>query len=171
MAQLYRVKPRDKKSIYAIYEAYKHLPDGSSRWFTVRELYRWGQGFREMDDPVYAQDDTVIIQPNIGWGCELDDEISIDFDFDERLGDEERAYIEGCWMNGDPEDPDMRMGQAWLYDFSDWMIDDEYIEIIGPVQVDIVDEDQYNVVIQEDAPLPDRPAPQPGFWPFDSIKD
>ena len=83
MAKLYRIKPVDKKSIYMVYECYKEI-DGKVRWFNVRELYRWGQGFRELDEPVYAEDTTLYVRPELGWGCELDDGIAIDFEFDDK---------------------------------------------------------------------------------------
>ena len=86
-----------------VYECYKEI-DGKVRWFNVRELYRWGQGFRELDEPVYAEDTTLYVRPELGWGCELDDGIAIDFEFDESFTDEEKEQIENLWCNGDPDD-------------------------------------------------------------------
>jgi len=170
MAKLYRIKPVDKKSIYAIYEVFKTLPDGTIRWFNVRELYRWGQGFKELDDPVYAEDTVVYVRPELGWGCELDDECAIDFEFDDDFPEEEKEKIENYWCNGDPEDPDGRVSAAWLYDWSDWEVEDDYIEIYGPFQVDIIDDDDYNVVIEENIKLQNRPKPDPNSpWPFGSF--
>jgi hypothetical protein len=103
----------------------------------------------------------------LGWGAELDDGISIDFEFDDIFTDEEKADIEDKWCNGDPEDPDGRCGAAWLYDFSDWDIEDDYIEILGPFKVDIIDEDDYNNVIEENIELKPRPKLDPkSSWPF-----
>ncbi len=167
MAKLYRITPIDKKSIYAVYDVYKEGDDGNIRGFVVRELYRWGQGFRELDEPVYDGTKTVIVDPNLGWGCELDDTISIDFDFDGEWTEEEKQEVENLWCDGDPEDEYGRSGAAWLYDVSDYSVEDDYVEILGPFKVDIVDEDQYNVVIQENIPLEGRPPLDPNkAWPF-----
>lgn len=167
MTKLYRITPVDKKSITAVYDVYKIDENDNARGFVVRELYRWGQGFREIDEPVYKEDKWVICNPQLGWGAELDDGISIDFEFDDSFTDEEKEEIENCWCNGDPEDPDCRMGAAWLYDFSDWMIEDDYIEIIGPFKVDIIDDEQYNEVIEEDIELQPRPKiDSNSAWPF-----
>ena len=167
MAKLYRITPIDKKSITAVYDVYKTDERGEIRGFVVRELYRWGQGFRELDEPVYLEDKWVICDPGIGWGCELDDGISIDFEFDDSFTDEEKADIEDKWCNGDPEDEFERVGAAWLYDFSDWIVDGDHVEILGPFKVDIVDEDQYNEVIEENIKLESRPKLDPNSsWPF-----
>ena len=170
MAQLYRVRPLDKKSIYTIYDVYRLEPNGTTRGFVVRELYRWGQGFRDLDTPVYETEQAIWCDPNLGWGADLDDLISIDFDFDHTFTEEEKAEIESFWCDGDPADDWGRCGAAWLYDVSDWMVDDDSIEIIGPVQVDIVDAEEYNVVIQENVPLEKlspKPANPNSAWPFE----
>jgi hypothetical protein len=59
------------------------------------------------------------------------------------------------------------MGAAWLYDYSDWEVEDDYVEIYGPFTVDIVDEVEYNVVIEENIKLEPRPKLDPNSsWPF-----
>ena len=167
MAKLYRIMPTDKKSIYAVYDVYKTDSEGNTRGFVVRELYRWGQGFRTFDEPVYLEDNWIICDPGIGWGSELDDLISLDFEFDDDFTEEEREEIGQLWCNGDPEDPDGRTNAAWLYDYSDWVVEEDYIEIAGPFKVDIVDEDLYNEVIEEDIKLEPRPKLDPNSaWPF-----
>ena len=165
MAKLYRIMPTDKKSIYAVYDVYKTDSEGNTRGFVVRELYRWGQGFRTFDEPVYLEDNWIICDPGIGWGSELDDLISLDFDDD--FTEEEKEEIGKLWCNGDPDDEFERSGAAWLYDFSDWVVEEDYIEIAGPFKVDIVDEDLYNEVIEEDIKLEPRPKLDPNSaWPF-----
>lgn len=168
MARLYRIRPVDKKSIYAIYDVYRLEPDGSVRGFVVRELYRWGQGFRDIENPVYETERTIWCDPNLGWGAELEDLIDIEFDFDQTFTEQEREEIENCWCNGDPTDDWGRSGVAWLYDVSDWQIEDDSIEIIGPVQVDLVDETEYNTIIQENVPLEKHVSkPANTAWPFE----
>lgn len=167
MSQLYRITPIDKKSIYAVYDVYKINEQDEMKGFVVRELYRWGQGFREIDDPVYLEDKSIVCDPNLGYGAELDDCISIDFDYDGEWTDIEKEQLENCWCNGDPEDPDMRMGAAWLYDYSDWEVEEDFLEIIGPFKVDIIDDIDYNTVIEENIVLESRPKPDPNSpWPF-----
>jgi len=167
MAKLYRIKPVDKKSIYAVYDVYKIDENNNVRGFVVRELYRWGQGFRELDEPIYAEDKCIIVNTQLGWGCELEDECAIDFEFDDTFTDEEKAEIEDHWCNGDPKDPDRRVSGAWLYDWSDWMVEDDYVEIYGPFTVDIIDEDMYNETVEENIKLESRPKLDPNSaWPF-----
>lgn len=154
---LYRITPVDKKSITFVYDVFKIDEEGNARGFVVRELYRWGQGFRKLDEPIYLENKWIICDPNLGWGAELDDGIATDFEFEDGFTDEEKAEIEEHWMNGDPNDPDCRVSGAWLYDWSDWEIEENYIEILGPFKVDIIDKDQYNVVIEENIELQPRP--------------
>ena len=88
-------------------------------------------------------------------------------DTNDSFTEEEKAQIEDYWMNDDPEDPDGRYSAAWLYDYSDWEIEDDYVEIYGPFTVDIIDEDEYNVVIEENIKLENRPKIDPNSpWPF-----
>ena len=93
---LYRIKPVDKKSIELFYDVYKELPDGSTVGWSVKELYRWGQGFveDEMDLP-YIESKYVCVNPNIGDGCDLDDGCSIDFEYDDEIDQDERKLERG----------------------------------------------------------------------------
>ena len=155
MAKFYRIKPVNKKSVNMIYEVYKIEDDGKLRWFNVIELYRWGQGFRELDDPVYLEDNVVRTDTNLAWGVELEDNINNTFEFDEFFSDEEKEEIENLWLHG--PDNDDRSGISWLLEVSDWELEDEYLEIDGPVTVDIIDEDVYNKVVEENVKLTNRP--------------
>ena len=135
---LYRIKPVDKKSIEIVYEVFKEKPDGTFVNWSVTELYRWGQGFVETEDELpYIDSRYIGVDPMIGDGCELDDNISVDFEFDDEITQEERDHIEECWCNGDPNDEDGRSNAAWLYDVSDWCIEHESVTIYGPFEVEI----------------------------------
>ena len=171
MAILYRIKPTDKKSVEAFYDVYKRMPDGTIRGWNVTELYRWGQGFVENEDELpYSDDKYHCVDPTIGWGCELDDLCAVDFEFDDSFTDEEKAEIEEFWENGDPNDEDGRSGAAWLYDYSDWEIEEDTITILGPFTVDKIDEDVYNVSI-EAVELKQRPPfVATTAWPFSTVK-
>jgi len=165
---LYRIKPTDKKSIEITYEAYKERPDGSFINWSVTELYRWGQGFVETEDELpYLEDRYVCVNPSVGDGCELDDGISIDFDFDDEITQEEREHIEQCWCDGDPDDEYNRGNAAWLYDVSDWSVENESVTIYGPFEVDKLTYIDYNIVSEERIELKPRPPiDKNSAWPF-----
>lgn len=165
---LYRIKPVDKKSIEIIYDVYKERADGSIVGWNVKELYRWGQGFVENEDELpYIDSKWITTNPSIGDGCELEDNISIDFEYDDEISQEERDFIEECWRDGDPEDPDYRSNAAWLYDYSDWSVEDESVIIYGPFEVDKLTYVDYNLVSEERIELKPRPPLDPNSaWPF-----
>ena len=50
MTKLYRITPIDKKSVNCYYEVYQRLSDDTFKTWNVTELYRWGQGFKDIDD-------------------------------------------------------------------------------------------------------------------------
>jgi len=153
MAQLYKITPLEKKSIEFVIECYQKLEDGDTRGFTATFLYRWGQGFRELDNPVSRweadSDDGISCDPTIGWGAELEDSISIWVDFDGDWTDEEREEVE-AYCEGELEDDEGRCCEAWLFDGDhEYEIEMDEIVIHGPVKIDLVDEDNYNTVIEE----------------------
>ena len=94
MAILYRIKPVDKKSIEAFYDVYSKDEQGNIRSWSVTEMYRWGQGFVETKDELpYSDDKYHAVDPQIGWGCELEDLCAVDFEFDESFTDKEKEEI------------------------------------------------------------------------------
>lgn len=157
---LYRIKPVDKKSIEAFYDVYKELPDGSTKGFSIKELYRWGQGFVESEEELpNIESKYCTVDPSLGDGCELDDLISVDFEFDDDFTDEEKQEIEDSWYDG---------GLGWLVDGEhDWLIDYESITIYGPYKVDKITYSDYNIVSEEQIELKPRPPLDPNSaWPF-----
>ena len=167
MAILYRIKPVDKKSVEAFYDVYKQMPDGSIKGWNVTELYRWGQGFVEDESELpYSDDSYHCVDPTIGWGCELDDLCAVDFEFDKSFTEEEKAEIEQLWYEGDPNDEFGRSGAAWLYDYSDWEVEEDTITILGPFEVDKIDEDVYNESIEVVELTPRKPFVGTSAWPF-----
>jgi len=153
MTKLYRITPVDKKSIEFVIECVQKLEDDDYRSFTATFLYRWGQGFRELENPVSRweaeSDDGVSCSPQIGWGSELDDLISVWVDYDGDWTDEEREEIE-AYCEGEQDDEEGRWGEAWLFDGDhDYEIEYDEIVVRGPVKIDLVDDDNYNVVIEE----------------------
>ena len=157
---LYRIRPVDKKSIEAYYDVYKELPDGTTKGFSITELYRWGQGFVESEDELpNIESKYCTVYPSLGDGCELDDLISVDFEFDDTFTDEEKQEIEDSWNDG---------GLGWLVDGEhDWLIDYESITIYGPYKVDKITYSDYNIVSEEEIELKPRPPVDPNSaWPF-----
>ena len=79
----------------------------------------------------------------MGWGCDLDDLISVYVNFTDGFTDEEKADIEAI-LRGEKEDEDGRWGTAWIYDGNhSWEIEDDHVRIVGPVRIDLVDANGY----------------------------
>lgn len=163
MTKLYRITPLDKKSVEYFVDVYERLEDGSVRGFQVTETWRWGQGFREEDEPVYTTEtDRVYCRPDVGWGCELDDLCAVYVEFDDNWTDEEKEEIEAI-LRYEAEDEDGRMGTAWLYDGDhNYEIEDDHVAILGPVKIEVMDEDGDLATAKEVEPV----AFEPTDWPF-----
>jgi hypothetical protein len=130
MAKLYRITPLEKKSVEYFVDVFERMPDGTIRGFDVTETWRWGQGFRDLDEPVYdTETDRVYCQPGLGWGCELDDLCSVYVNFSDGFTEEEKEQIESL-LRWETEDDDGRCGTAWLYDGDhNWEIEDDHVSI------------------------------------------
>ena len=157
---LYRIRPVDKKSIETFYDVYKELPDGSTKGFNITELYRWGQGFIETEEDLpFIETKYCTVDPSLGDGCELDDLINVEFEFDDSFTAEEKQEIEDAWYDG---------GLGWLVDGEhDWLIDYESITIYGPYKVDKITYSDYNIISEEEIELKPRPPiDKNSAWPF-----
>lgn len=161
MEKLYRVTPLHKKSVEYFVDVYQKLPDGKIRGFDVTEVWRWGVGFREEDNPVWnSETDRVLCNPQTGWGCELEDLCGVYVTFGcwdmdgnsyEGFTEEEKAEIEAI-LRYEKEDEDGRCGTAWIYDGDhDWEIEEDCVYILGPVKIDLVDANGYgdSAVLEE----------------------
>ena len=159
MAILYRIKPKDKKSVEAFYDIYSKDEQGNIRGWSVTELYRWGQGFVEDESELPFSDDRYhCVDPTIGWGCELEDLCAVDFEFDDSFTEEEKEEIEELWSDG---------GAGWLYDGEhNWEVEEDTITILGPFVVDKIDEDVYNESIETVELKPRPPFVATTAWPF-----
>jgi hypothetical protein len=159
MSILYRIKPQHKKSIEAFYDVCSKDSEGNTRGWTVTELYRWGQGFVESEDELPFSDDRYhVVDPTIGWGCELEDLCAIDFEFDESFTEEEKSEIEQHWADG---------GAGWLYDGDhNWQVEEDAITILGPFSVDKIDENVYNESLETIELKPRPPFTATNAWPF-----
>lgn len=155
MNTLFRIKPLEKKNIEFYIETYELDDDGNyKRGFTARFWYRWGQGFREMDNEVWAfeAEQGINCDPGLGWGCELDDLISVWVDFDGDFTEEEEEEIR-AYCEGEKEDEEGRYGEAWIFDGDHrWQIELDEVIIHGPVQIDLVEADKYgdDAVLEQD---------------------
>ena len=155
---VYVIKPLEKKSIIYHVEMFRENPDGNISWFNINETYRWGQGFIEGDldcNLPWEGDNVAYAKPDVGWGCEFDDSISIEFEFSEDLSKEEQKAICDAYYDG---------GAGWLYDGEhDWQEEDSDVHIIAPFQVDLCNDG--GDVIEENVKLKPRPDPNTS-WPF-----
>lgn len=134
----YRITPKEKKSIRNIYELSRENEDGSSSWFNIIELYRSGKGFLNSDteDNLPAEGDNVVYcdtRSGENECSDLDDTISIDFEFSDDISVHEQKLIEEAYS----ED-----GASWVYEGDhDWIVENDYLEIDSPYEIDLVDED------------------------------
>lgn len=145
MEKLYRISPLEKKSVEYFVDVFERMPDGSIRGFDVTEVWRWGYGFRPEDEIPwkFEAEGRVHCRPEVGWGCELDDLISVYVNFSEGFTDAEKEEIEAI-LRGEQEDEDGRWGTAWLYDGDhNWEIEDDHVCILAPVKIDLVDANGY----------------------------
>ena len=158
MSKVYLIKPLEKKSIVYHVEMFRDNPDGSTSWFNIDETYRWGQGFIKDDmgyNLPYKDDKIAYTKQDIGWGCEFDDSISVDWEFSDDIPELEQQELKELYYEG---------GAGWLYDGEhDWQEEDAAVHIIAPFQVSLCDED--GTVIEENVVLKDRPDPSTS-WPF-----
>lgn len=174
MANIYRIKPLEKKSIEYFVDVYERLPDGTFRGFDVTEVWRWGYGFREEDNPVYdyeAEGHGVYCDPQVGWGCELDDLCGVYVNFSDGFTDEEKEEIESI-LRGDTEDEEGRWGTTWIYDGDhNWEIEENNVRILPPFQIDLVDKDGYgdDAIVQSNVqPEKLETTNENNQWPFPS---
>ena len=155
---VYLIKPLEKKSIVYHVEMFRDNPDGSTSWFNMDETFRWGQGFIENDMDInlpYKEDKVAYCKPDVGWGCEFDDSISVEFQFSDDISEKEQEEIKEAYYNG---------GAGWLYDGEhDWQEEDASVEVIAPFQVSLCEDD--GTVIEENVELKPRPDPRTS-WPF-----
>lgn len=147
MEKLYRITPLEKKSVEYFVDVFERLSDGTTRGFDVTEVWRWGYGFREEDEPVWKfeveTNNGIHCRPQVGWGCELDDLCGVYINFSDGFTEEEKEEIEAI-LRWEKEDEDGRCGTGWIYDGDhNWEIEDEHVRIIGPVKIDLVDADGY----------------------------
>lgn len=156
----YRITPLEKKSIDAVYELYRQNPEtGITQWVNIQESYRWGQGFiaEDMDcnlPHTSTKDAYCKMDEGEFEGCEFDDSVAVNFDFDESITEEEQEEIKEAYYNG---------GAGWIFDGEhEWEIEDDYVIVYAPFKVEFCKED--GTVINE-VELKPLPAPS-ADWPF-----
>lgn len=155
---VYLIKPLEKKSIVYHVEMFRENSNGTVSWFNLDETFRWGQGFIEADMDInlpYKEDKIAYCKTNVGWGCDFDDCISIDWEFSDDISEEEQEAIKEAYEEG---------GAGWLFDGEhDWQEEDSAVHVIGPFQVSLCEDD--GTVIEEHVELRDRPDPNTS-WPW-----
>lgn len=160
MDKVYCIKPLEKKSISWRVEMYRENDDGSISWFNIEELYRWGQGFIEadMDSNLPYKDSTLVYcKTNVGWGCEFEDSINIDWEFSDDISEVEQQEIKELYYEG---------GASWLFDGEhDWQTEDDYVIVLAPFSVDYASDN--GDIINENVELKERPPlDKNAAWPF-----
>lgn len=160
MANVYCIKPLEKKSISWRVEMYRENADGSISWFNMEELYRWGQGFIEEDldcNLPWKGDNSAHCRTDAGWGCEFEDSISIDWEFSDDIPELEQQEIKELYYEG---------GAAWLFDGEhEWQTEDDYVIVLAPFSVDFASDN--GDIIKENVELKERPPLDPNAaWPF-----
>jgi hypothetical protein len=158
MNQLYRITPLEKKSIVYHVEMFRDNSDGTISWFNIDETYRWGQGFIEadMDCNLPWEGDTIAYtKPNIGWGCEFDDSVSIDWEFSDDISETEQQELKELYYEG---------GAGWLFDGEHaWQEEDSAVHVYAPYHVSLCQDD--GTVVVADVKLKPKPKPS-NAWPF-----
>jgi hypothetical protein len=139
LPNLYRITPLEKKSIKQIFDLYQRDADGNIRGFEIFDHYRWGAGFLELEDLPLRGVIDVYCDPEISLGCELDDQVALFFEFDNSFSEKEQREIRKAYQWG---------GTSWMLNGDhSWEIESHQIEIIGPYQIDLVDE--YGKILEE----------------------
>jgi hypothetical protein len=158
MSRVYVIKPLEKKSIVWHVEMFRENADGTVSWFNIDETYRWGQGFIEDDmgyNLPYKDDKIAYCHQDVGWGCEFDDSISVDWEFSDDIDELEQQELKELYYEG---------GAGWLYDGEhDWQEEDCAVHVLAPYQVDFCESD--STIIEENIKLKPRPDPSTA-WPF-----
>lgn len=165
MANVYCIKPLEKKSISWRVEMYRENSDGSFSWFNMEELYRWGQGFIEEDldcNLPWKGSNSAHCKTDAGWGCEFEDSISIDWEFSDDITELEQQEIKESYYDG---------GAAWLFDGEhDWQTEDDYVIVLAPFSVDYASDN--GDIITENVELKERPPlDKNAAWPFSPTKE
>jgi hypothetical protein len=142
---------------------FRENEDGSISWFNIDETYRWGQGFIEEDldcNLPWQGDDVAYARTDVGWGCEFDDSVSIEWEFSDDIPELEQQELKEAYYEG---------GAGWLYDGEhEWCEEDAAVHIIAPYQVDLCEDD--GTVIKENIELKTKPTLKnieiSTEWPF-----
>jgi hypothetical protein len=157
MSKVYRIKPLEKKSIVYHVEMFRENEDGTISWFNLDETYRWGQGFIEEDMDVnlpWEGDPIAYCKPEPGWGCEFDDNISVEWEFSDDISEMEQQELKELYYEG---------GASWLPIVHTWQEEDVAVLVYGPYQIDLCEDD--GTVIEENVKPKPRPTPS-NAWPF-----
>jgi hypothetical protein len=155
---VYLIKPLEKKSVQWVVEMFRQNDNDTVSWFTMRETYRWGQGFIEEDldcNLPWKEDDIAYARTDCGWGCEFDDSIGIEWEFSDDITETEQQEIKESYYEG---------GAAWLFDGEhEWGVEDDQVVIYAPFEISLCEED--GTVIKKKVKLKSRPDPS-NSWPF-----
>lgn len=154
MSKLYRIIPLQDNSIKLQINVYSKDKHKNIKTWSVIETYKKGQGFRYIDNPMPNLED-VKCDPQLGWGNNLTELISVDFDFDSKFTSEEINNIVQYWSG--IQDSEGRSSLDWLYEGEhNYSIEDEFLLITGPVKVDLALDHTYLGIVKENIELKER---------------
>lgn len=159
MSSLYKVKPKNLKSISLVREIVEKLPDNKLRSFKINERYKDGQGFRPVSNgQIYLDDYELSFDPNCGFGSNLNELCFVSFSFDKSFSEDTKKKYQEQWF---------LYREAWLASTSNtFSIHNTQIIIFSPFIVDIVD-DITGSVITEYVNLQYRPRfNNTTSWPY-----
>jgi hypothetical protein len=133
MSRVYQVISLEKKNVVVTYEIFEDMGNNNIRGWQIEETYRWGAGYRSVDDPISEwETNNNGIYCDFSLGSESDDLIACYYQFDEGFTDQEKADLEQKWEEG---------GAAWLYDGEhNWEVENANVVIYGPVKINLIDE-------------------------------
>jgi hypothetical protein len=174
MTKVFRITPLEKKNVEVCFDVFEETDEGTIRSWHVEELYRWGLGFRHLDNPISEwelKSNAINCDTDAGSGAELDDLINVSFNFDASFSEEEKREIENLWYEG---------GAGWLYDGEhNWQVDYDSLVVYGPVKIDLID-DITNEIFEENIQPTSEGAPmdwqtisdqEVAVWPFPTQKN
>lgn len=144
MTHVYRITPAVDKSVEVVYHVYSKNSYDNIRSWSVTETYDHCVGYRELSNPVYLDDTSIILENSVGLGTNLSNMCGCWFEFDESFSEEEKKEIEEIWENDGP---------TWLFGGDhNWLVEEDRITMYGPFKVDIID-DADNRIIMESVKL------------------
>ena len=122
----YRITPLQSNNI-EYFAKIRNIEDPTKCW-TVLEKWQTGHGFKTLDDYVDELVPVVVsCNPNTGWGANLQNLVDINYSFEIGITTAQQAELQDLWSN-----------HRLLIGVNNWTIEDELINIKGPMKIELV---------------------------------